>query len=92
MTAWISNACFNQWRVIFMARNDLEKVLEHINGDRRSFFRTILIGAAIAAPLMTTQAMAQKAGEDPGPGGKCDDGLMVSKKSGKCVVPKKKSM
>jgi hypothetical protein len=75
-----------------MARNDLDKVLGHINGDRRSFFRTILVGAAIAAPLMTTQAMAQAAGADPGAGGKCDDGLVVSKKTGKCAVPKKKSM
>ena len=48
--------------------------------------------AAVAVPLMTTQAMAQKAGEDPGAGGKCDDGLVVSKKTGKCAVPKKKSM
>ena len=73
-----------------MARSDLDKVLEHINHDRRDFFKAALIGAAIAAPLMTTQAMAQKEGEDPGPGGKCDDGLMVSKKTGKCAVPKKK--
>ena len=49
-------------------------------------------GAAVAAiPLMTTQAMAQKEGEDPGAGGKCDDGLVVSKKTGKCAVPKKKA-
>jgi len=75
-----------------MARNDLDKVLEHINRDRRGFFKTLLIGTAIAAPLMTTQAFAQKAGEDPGAGGKCDDGLVVSKKTGKCAVPKKKSM
>jgi hypothetical protein len=75
-----------------MARNDLDKVLEHINRDRRGFFKTLLIGTAIAAPLMTTQALAQKAGEDPGAGGKCDDGLVVSKKTGKCAVPKKKSM
>jgi len=75
-----------------MARNDLDKVLEHINRDRRGFFKTLLIGTAIAAPLMTTQALAQKAGEDPGEGGKCDDGLVVSKKTGKCAVPKKKSM
>ena len=75
-----------------MARNDLDKVLEHINRDRRGFFKTLLIGTAIAAPLMTTQALAQKEGEDPGAGGKCDDGLVVSKKTGKCAVPKKKSM
>ena len=72
-----------------MAR-DLDKVLEHINRDRRGFFKAMLIGTAIAAPLMATQAMAQKEGDDPGPGGKCDDGLMVSKKTGKCAVPKKK--
>ena len=72
-----------------MAR-DLDKVLEHINRDRRGFFKAMLIGTAIVAPLMTTQAMAQKEGEDPGAGGKCDDGLMVSKKTGKCAVPKKK--
>jgi hypothetical protein len=73
-----------------MARNDLDKVLEHIDRDRRGFFKTLLIGTAIAAPLMTTQAFAQKEGEDPGAGGKCDDGLVVSKKTGKCAVPKKK--
>jgi hypothetical protein len=72
-----------------MAR-DLDKILEHINRDRRGFFKAMLIGTAIVAPLMTTQAMAQKEGEDPGAGGKCDDGLMVSKKTGKCAVPKKK--
>jgi len=33
--------------------------------------------------------LAQKEGEDPGPGGKCDDGLVVSKKTGKCKLPKK---
>ena len=75
-----------------MARTDLDKVLEHINRDRRGFFKTLLIGTALAAPLMTTQAMAQKEGEDPGAGGKCDDGLVVSKKTGKCAVPKKKKM
>ena len=39
---------------------------------------------------MTTQSLAQKDGEDPGPDGKCDDGLVVNKKSGKCAMPKKK--
>lgn len=73
-----------------MARTDLDKVLEHIDRDRRGFFKALLIGTAIAAPLMTTQAMAQKAGDDPGPDGKCDEGLVVSKKTGKCAVPKKK--
>ena len=43
-----------------MARNDLDKVLEHINRDRRGFFKTLLIGTAIAAPLMTTQALRKK--------------------------------
>jgi len=46
-------------------------------------------GAAVALPLMTTELLAQKEGEDPGPGGKCDDGLVVSKKTGKCKMPKK---
>ena len=40
---------------------------------------------------MTTVAVAQKEGEDPGAGGKCDEGLVVSKKTGKCAVPKKKA-
>src|SRR5580693_5400969 len=34
-------------RRVLMARNDLDKVLGHINGDRRSFFKTILIGTAL---------------------------------------------
>jgi hypothetical protein len=75
-----------------MARNELEKVLAHVGDDRRGFFRKMLVGAgaaAVAIPLMTTQSMAQKEGEDPGPGGKCDDGLIVSKKTGKCKMPKK---
>jgi hypothetical protein len=70
----------------------VEKTLENVSNDRRGFFRTMLIGAgtvAVAVPLMTTQSLAQKDGEDPGPGGKCDDGLIVSKKSGKCKAPKK---
>jgi hypothetical protein len=78
-----------------MAQKDLDKALAHINNDRRGFLRNLFIGSAIAGvaalPLMTTQAMAQKEGEDPGPGGKCDDGLMVGKKSGKCQMPKKKA-
>ena len=77
-----------------MAHNDLEKALSHVRDERRGFMKKLLIGtgvAAIATPLMTTQAMAQKEGEDPGAGGKCDDGLMVSKKTGKCAVPKKKA-
>jgi hypothetical protein len=77
-----------------MAMNELEKVLAHVSDDRRGFFLKMLAGAgtaAVALPLMTTQSLAQKEGEDPGPGGKCDDGLVVGKKSGKCQVPKKKA-
>jgi len=74
-----------------MSQNVLDKALAHVSNDRRGFFKTLFIGTAVAAiPLMTTQAMAQKEGEDPGAGGKCDDGLVVSKKTGKCAVPKKK--
>ena len=76
-----------------MAKNDLDKALAHVNHDRRGFFKTMLIGAGVAAaaiPLMTTQSLAQKEGEDP-KDGKCDDGLVVSKKTGKCAVPKKKA-
>jgi hypothetical protein len=76
-----------------MARTDLEKALAHVRHDRRGFFKSLFIGAgtaAVAVPLMTTVAVAQKEGEDPGAGGKCDDGLVVSKKTGKCAVPKKK--
>jgi len=67
-----------------------EKTLESISNDRRGFFRTLLIGAgatAIAVPLMTTQSLAQKEGEDP-VNGKCDDGLFPSKKTGKCAKKK----
>jgi hypothetical protein len=73
---------------------ELDKALAHVRHDRRGFFKTMLIGAGTAAaavPLMTSIAMAQKEGEDPGAGGKCDDGLVVSKKTGKCAVPKKKA-
>jgi hypothetical protein len=72
----------------------VEKTIENVSNDRRGFFRTLLIGAgatAVALPLMTTQSLAQAAGADPGPGDKCDDGLVVSKKTGKCQVPKKKA-
>jgi hypothetical protein len=72
----------------------VEKTLENVSNDRRGFFRTLLIGAsvtAVALPMMTTQSLAQKEGEDPGAGGKCDDGLVVGKKSGKCQMPKKKA-
>ena len=77
-----------------MAMNELEKVLANVSDDRRGFFLKMLAGAgaaAVAIPLMTTQSLAQKAGEDPGPDGKCDEGLVVGKKSGKCQVPKKKA-
>ena len=77
-----------------MAKNDLENALSHVAHNRRGMLRTLLIGTGTALatiPLMTTQSMAQKEGEDPGPGGKCDDGLVVGKKSGKCQVPKKKA-
>ena len=77
-----------------MAQHDLEMALAHVRDERRAFVKKLLIGAGIAAatvPLMTTQALAQKEGEDPGPGGKCDDGLVVNKKSGKCAMPKKKA-
>lgn len=76
-----------------MAEHDLDKVLAQVSHHRRSFFKTLLIGAgtaAVAVPIMTTQSLAQKAGEDPGPNGQCDEGLVVSKKTGKCAVPKKK--
>jgi hypothetical protein len=75
-----------------MAKNDLEKALAHVSHDRRGFFRALLIGsgaAAVALPLMTSQSLAQKEGEDPGPDGKCDPGLVVGKKTGKCKMPKK---
>jgi hypothetical protein len=76
-----------------MAEHDLEKVLAQIRHDRRGFFRTLLIGAGVAAvavPLVTTESLAQKEGEDP-VDGKCDEGLIVSKKTGKCKMPKKKA-
>ena len=75
-----------------MPENDLEKALAQVDESRRTLLRKLFIGTAIAAavPMIASQAMAQKAGEDPGPGGKCDDGLVVSKKTGKCAAPKKK--
>jgi hypothetical protein len=75
-----------------MAEHDLDKVLAQIRHDRRGFFRTLLIGAgaAVAVPLVTTEVFAQKEGEDP-VNGKCDEGLIVSKKTGKCKMPKKKA-
>jgi hypothetical protein len=76
-----------------MKKNDLDNALAHVSRDRRGFLTKLFIGTGMAIatiPLMTTQSMAQKEGDDPGPGGKCDDGLVVSKKSGKCAMPKKK--
>ena len=78
-----------------MKQNDLEKALSHVSRDRRGFLTKLFVGTGVAIatiPLITTQSMAQKAGEDPGAGGKCDEGLVVSKKTGKCAVAKKKSM
>jgi hypothetical protein len=75
-----------------MSKIELDKALAAVNQNRRGFFKALFIGSAIAAvPLITTQAMAQAAGADP-VGGKCDSGLVVSKKTGKCAAPKKKSM
>ena len=73
-----------------MSKIDL--ALAQVAQNRRGFFKAMLIGSAVVAvPLITTQAMAQAAGADPGAGGKCDDGLVVGKKSGKCQMPKKKA-
>ena len=58
-----------------MAQHDLEKALAQVSHHRRGFFRTLFVGAgaaAVAVPLMTTQSLAQKEGEDP-KDGKCDD-------------------
>ena len=80
-----------------MPQDDLERVLALVDQERRGLLKRFFIGAAVtgaalaAVPLMTTQSLAQKEGEDPGPGGKCDDGLVVAKKTGKCAVPKKKA-
>ena len=76
-----------------MKQNDLDKALAHVSRDRRGFLTKLFVGTGVALaaiPLMTTQSMAQKEGDDPGAGGKCDDGLVVSKKTGKCAMPKKK--
>jgi len=76
-------------------QDDLEKVLALVDQERRGLLKRLFVGAAVAGvalvPLMTTQSLAQKEGEDPGPDGKCDDGLVVAKKTGKCAVPKKKA-
>lgn len=80
-----------------MPQDDLERVLALVDQERRGLLKRFFVGAAVtgvalaAVPLMTTQSLAQKEGEDPGPGDKCDDGLVVSKKTGKCAVPKKKA-
>jgi len=76
--------------------DDLERVLALVDQERRGLLKRLFVGAAAgvafaAVPLMTTQSLAQKEGEDPGAGGKCDSGLVVSKKTGKCAVPKKKA-
>lgn len=74
-----------------MSKIELEKALSQVAQNRRGFFKALFIGSAVAAvPLITTQAMAQAEGADPGPGGTCDSGLVVSKKTGKCAAPKKK--
>jgi hypothetical protein len=82
---------------LFVPQDDLEKVLALVDQERRGLLKRFLVGAAAAGvalaavPAMTTQSLAQKEGEEPGAGGKCDDGLVVSKKTGKCAVPKKKA-
>jgi len=76
-----------------MKQNDLDKVLAQVGRDRRGFLTKLFVGTGVAIaaiPLITTQSMAQKEGDDPGAGGKCDDGLVVSKKTGECAMPKKK--
>lgn len=77
-----------------MAEHELEKALAHVSHHRREFFRTLFVGAgaaAVAVPLMTTQSLALGGqGEDPNSDGTCNEGLVVSKKTGKCIVPKKK--
>ena len=79
-----------------MPHDDLERVLALVDQERRALLKRLVVGAAAvtgvtlaAVPLMTTQSLAQKEGEDP-VDGKCDEGLVVSKKTGKCAVPKKK--
>jgi hypothetical protein len=80
---------------LFVPQDDLERVLALVDQERRGLLKRLFVGAAVAGvalvPLMTTQSLAQKEGEDPGPDGKCDDGLVVAKKTGKCAVPKKKA-
>jgi hypothetical protein len=82
---------------LFVPQDDLERVLALVDQERRGLLKRFFVGAAVAGvalaavPLMTTQSLAQKEGEDPGPDGKCDEGLVVSKKTGKCAVPKKKA-
>jgi hypothetical protein len=79
---------------LFVPKDDLERVLALVDRERRGLLKRFFVGAGVAlaaVPLMTTQSLAQKEGEDPGPEGKCDQGLVVSKKTGKCAVPKKKA-
>jgi hypothetical protein len=80
---------------LFVPQDDLERVLALVDQERRGLLKRLFVGTAgvalAAVPLMTTQSLAQKEGEDPGADGKCDEGLVVSKKTGKCAVPKKKA-
>ena len=76
-----------------MKHNDLDKALALRESRSPRFLDEDVCWnrvALAAIPLMTTQSLAQKEGEDPA-NGKCDDGLVVSKKTGKCQVPKKKA-
>jgi hypothetical protein len=78
---------------LFVPQDDLERVLALVDQERRGLLKRLFVGAGIAlaaVPLMTTQSLAQKEGDDP-VDGKCDEGLVVSKKTGKCAVPKKKA-
>jgi hypothetical protein len=73
--------------------NHLDKALAQVAGNRRGFLKNLLIGAgaaAVAVPLISTQSMAQKEGEDP-VDGKCDPGLVIKKGNGKCSQKKKKA-
>jgi hypothetical protein len=80
---------------LFVPQDDLERVLALVDQERRGLLKRFFVGTAgvalAAVPLMTTQSLAQKEGEDPTADGKCDEGLVVSKKTGKCAVPKKKA-
>jgi hypothetical protein len=76
-----------------MENKHLDAALEQVSRNRRGFLRNLLIGAGaavVAVPLISTQSMAQKDGEDP-VDGKCDPGLVIKKGNGKCSVRKKKA-